>query len=147
MPGIDHVISGPNERPWKNCIQQTNTHTDGHRNSMTESAKWDRFSENYTWHVTCDMWHVTRDMWHMKSDMWHVTSDTWHVTHGGRWTFSQNVWSLALMVWDLLIFEGREEKNESLNELISDKGVSRTVPAKPGLFTISYHIFFFVYNY
>ena len=46
-PGTDHVISGP-MRGLKKLQQmaQTDTHTDGHRNSMTKSAQWGRFIEN-----------------------------------------------------------------------------------------------------
>ena len=49
-PGTDHVISGPMRGLKKHCIRwrrHTNkhTHTDGHCNSMTESAQWGRFSE------------------------------------------------------------------------------------------------------
>ena len=53
-PGTDHVISGPMRGLEKNCTQwrrKTNRHTDtqthGHGDSMTESAKWGRFSKIY----------------------------------------------------------------------------------------------------
>ena len=49
--GTDHVISGP-MRGLKKTVsdganKQTNRQTDGHRNSMTESAQWGRFSEQF----------------------------------------------------------------------------------------------------
>ena len=48
--GTDHVISGPIRVLKKNASnganRQTNTQTDGHRNSMSESTQWGRFSEN-----------------------------------------------------------------------------------------------------
>ena len=69
----------------------------------------------------------------MTPDTWHVTCDTRHVTHGGEWTFSQNFIFLALTVWDLWCCEDLEEKIDSLNRLLSNKGVWRTAPATPGL--------------
>ena len=49
------------------------------------------------------------------------------------WTSSQNFRSLAVMVRDWRWLEDLEEKGDSLNQLISDKGVCRTAPATPGL--------------
>ena len=69
-------------------------------------------------------------MLHMTHDIWHMTLDMWH---GGRWKFSHNVSSLAHTVWEWRFFEDLEEKDESLNELMSDKGVCRTAPATPDL--------------
>ena len=48
--GTDHVISGPMRglkkmHPMAQTNKLTNTHTDGHRDYMTESAQWGRFSE------------------------------------------------------------------------------------------------------
>ena len=55
----------------------------------------------------------------------------------GGWTFCQNFSSLALTVWDLWCLEYWEEKdhrlNQWINESMNDEGVSRTVPATPGL--------------
>ena len=84
------------------------------------------------------MWHVTRDTWHVTHDMTRdvtrdVTRDTWHVTCLGGWTLSQNFSSLALTVCDLWYYEYLEEKDESLNEWMSDEAVYRTAPATPGL--------------
>ena len=48
-PGTDHVISGPMRGLEKNSIRwrrQNHRQTDGHRDSMTESAQWGRYSEN-----------------------------------------------------------------------------------------------------
>ena len=45
----------------------------------------------------------------------------------------KNVRSIAIMVWDLWCFEDLEEKDESISELISDRGVCRTAPATLGL--------------
>ena len=59
----------------------------------------------------------------------------WHVTCLGGWTFSQNFSSLALTVCDLWYYEDLEEKDDSMNEWISDKAVYRTAPATPGLLT------------
>ena len=62
----------------------------------------------------------------------------WHVTHDifGGWTFSQNFSSLAFTVCDLWYYEYLEEKDDSLNESMSDKAVYRTAPATPGLLNI-----------
>ena len=70
-------------------------------------------------YVTCDMLHVACDMWHVKCC--------------GGWTISQNVSSLAHSVCDLWYFEDLEEKDESLSQWISDKGICRTASATPGL--------------
>ena len=49
-PGTDHVISGPMRGLKKTASdganRQTNTQTDGHSDSMTETAQWGQFSEN-----------------------------------------------------------------------------------------------------
>ena len=52
-PGTDLVISGPMRGLEKNCThwrkqtdRQTDTHTSGYDNSMTESSQWARFSKN-----------------------------------------------------------------------------------------------------
>ena len=74
------------------------------------------------WHMTCDKWHGTPDMWKVTCDMW--------------WTFSKNVSSLALMVWEWRRFEDSEEKADSVNQSMNDKGVCRTAPATPGLLNI-----------
>ena len=87
-------------------------------------------------HVTHDSWHVTCDMWHVTRATWHITHDMWHLTHRGWWALSQNFRSLALMVWDLWWFEDREEKHQSVSDLINDGGVCRTAPAIPGLLII-----------
>ena len=42
------------------------------------------------------------------------------------------------MVWDLWCFEDLEEKDRSVNQLISDRGVYRTAPATPGLLKIQH---------
>ena len=42
----DHVISGSKRGLEKTANKQTNLLTDGHGESMTESAQWGRFSEN-----------------------------------------------------------------------------------------------------
>ena len=76
------------------------------------------------------MWHETRDTWQV------VTRDMWHVTCFGVWTFSQNFSSLALTVCDLWYYEDLEEKDDSLNQSISDEAVYRTAPATPGLLNI-----------
>ena len=62
---------------------------------------------------------MTRDMWHVTRDTWHVTRDTGHMTRLGGWTFSQNFSSLALTVCDLWYYEDLEEKDESLNQLMT----------------------------
>ena len=77
--------------------------------------------------MTCDTWHV------VTRDTWHVTRDTWHVTCLGGWTLSQNFSSLALTICDLWYHEDLEEKDDSINQSISDKAVYRTAPATPGL--------------
>ena len=41
----DHVTPGPMRGLEKNYTQRR-THTDGHVDSITESAQWGRFSEN-----------------------------------------------------------------------------------------------------
>ena len=52
MPGTDHVISGPMRgleqklHPMTQTNRQTEPQTDGHGDSMTESAQWGQFSEN-----------------------------------------------------------------------------------------------------
>ena len=51
-PGNDHVISGPMRGLEKKTASdgantQTHKQTDGHHNSITKSAQWGRFSENY----------------------------------------------------------------------------------------------------
>ena len=46
-PGTDHVTSGPMRGLEKNCTRwrrQTHIQTDGHGDSMTESAQWVRFN-------------------------------------------------------------------------------------------------------
>ena len=89
-----------------------------------------------TWHLTCDTWHLTPEIWHLTPDMWHMTYDMCHVTHRGWWTLCQNFRSLALMVWVWRCLQYSEQKDDQLNQLmqwISDKGVCRTAPAKPGL--------------
>ena len=44
----EHVISGPMRGLKKlNLMAQTHKQTDGHGDSMTESAQWGRFSDNY----------------------------------------------------------------------------------------------------
>ena len=58
-------------------------------------------------------------MWHVTPDIWHLTRDMWHVTLGGGWIFSQNVSSLALIVWEWRCPEDLEEKDQSLNHLIT----------------------------
>ena len=73
------------------------------------------------WHVTCDRWHVTCDMWHMTWDMWQV--------EGGEHSLS----SLALTAWEWKFVEDLEEKEQWLNQSISDEAVCRTAPATPGL--------------
>ena len=46
--GTDHVIVGPMRGLKKmHPMAQTNRQTSGHRDSMTESAQWGRFSENH----------------------------------------------------------------------------------------------------
>ena len=53
-PETDHVISGPMRGLRKTASDDANKHTNkhtnrqtvGHRDSMTESAQWGRFSEN-----------------------------------------------------------------------------------------------------
>ena len=52
-------------------------------------------------------------------------------------TFSQNVSSVALTVWDRQCFEDTFTKDQSVTQLINYKGFCRTVPATPGLLTIS----------
>ena len=47
----DHLISGPMRglkklQPMAQTNRQTEKQTGGHRDSMTESAQWGRFSEN-----------------------------------------------------------------------------------------------------
>ena len=44
--------------------------------------------------------------------------------------------SPALMVWELWCFEDLEEKDRSVNQLSTDRGVCRTAPATPGLLII-----------
>ena len=44
--GTDHVISGPMRGLKKTASDGTNRQTSGHCDSMTESTKWGRFSEN-----------------------------------------------------------------------------------------------------
>ena len=47
-PGTDHVISGPMRGLGKNCTRwrrQTDTQTQGHGDSMTNSAQWGRVGE------------------------------------------------------------------------------------------------------
>ena len=83
------------------------------------------------------MWHVTRDMWHVTRDTSRdVTLDAWHVTCLGVWTFSQNFSSLAPTVCDLWYYEYLEEKDDAMNQLISDEAVYRTAQATPGLLII-----------
>ena len=75
----------------------------------------------------------------MTRDTWHVTwRDTWHVTCLGGWTFYQNFSSLAITVCDLWYYEYLEEKDDSINELISDKAVYRIAPATPGLLIMGF---------
>ena len=53
-PGTDQMTSGPMRGCGKNCTRwrrQTNTHTDGHGNSMTESTQWRPLSENYRLYI------------------------------------------------------------------------------------------------
>ena len=47
-PGTDYVISRPIEKMhlMAQTDRQTNIKTDGHGDSITESAQWGRFSEN-----------------------------------------------------------------------------------------------------
>ena len=59
-------------------------------------------------------------MWHVTGDMWHVTRDMWHMTHGVVWTFSQNFSCLALTVWDLWCCEYLEEKDRSVDQLLTE---------------------------
>ena len=75
-------------------------------------------------------------MWHEPRDTWHVTRDMRHMTCLGGWTFSPNFSSLALTVHDLWYYEDLEEKDDSINELMSDEAVYRTAPATPGLLNI-----------
>ena len=80
-------------------------------------------------------------MWQVTRDRWHVTRDTWHMTHSVGWTFSQNFNSLALPVWDWECLEDILSKgslNQSINQLINDRGDCRTAPATPGLLNISH---------
>ena len=50
-PGTDHVISGPmrglKKPAFDGANKLTDTQTDGHGDSMTESAQWGRFSEKH----------------------------------------------------------------------------------------------------
>ena len=58
----------------------------------------------------------------------HLTPDTWHMTHGLGWTF--------LREWRFI--EDIFTKDDSITDLIGDRGVCRTAPATPGLFTITW---------
>ena len=44
--GSDHVTSGPMRGLKKTAPDGTNKQTNGHGDSMTESAQWGRFNEN-----------------------------------------------------------------------------------------------------
>ena len=56
-----------------------------------------------------------------------------HVTLGGGRTFSHNLSSLAFTVLERNCFEDWEEKGDSVNESLNDKGICRTAPATLGL--------------
>ena len=49
-----------------------------------------------------------------------MTGDMWHMTHGVGWTVSQNFRSLGLTVWRLWCFEDLEEKDDQLNQSMSE---------------------------
>ena len=68
-----------------------------------------------------------------------ITHGMQHMIPVGRWTFSQNFRSPAHTVWELRCFEDLEEKDKWLHKLISDKGVSRTAQATPGLLITTEH--------
>ena len=99
-------IWGPMRGLGKNCMGrgQTNTHTHGHVDSMTNWAQ--RAELVKTWQVTCAMWHVVRDTWHMTYDRW--------------WTLCQNFRSLALTVWDSWCFEDLEKRDLWLSEWVNE---------------------------
>ena len=70
--------------------------------------------------------------------MWHVTCDT----HGvvdivSKFQVPSSNCLEIMICWRL----SREEKDDSIDELINDKGVCRTAPATPGLLITQSEVF------
>ena len=66
--------------------------------------------------------------------MWHMTCDMCHVTCFGVNILSKFQLPSSYGLWQY--FEDLEEKDDWVNELISDKGVCRTAPVTLGLLII-----------
>ena len=113
------------------------------------------------WHVTHDMWHVTCDMWHVTHGPGPWESGPcpldWRTTIPSNvdLVFFPTILTYVIMLencqnkilvygcspiqwkkfypgWNLMN-PGSQSETYRLNELISDKAVSRTAPATPGL--------------
>ena len=79
------------------------------------------------------------------------TCDMWQVTCGVGWTLSRNVISLGLTVCFKWYVEDLEEKDDLINEWMSDNSVCRTALATPGklmtrMLAISSWVFWVVLN-
>ena len=59
-------------------------------------------------------------MWHVTFDTWHMTYDIWHATHEGRVIFSEKFGSLAHMFKEWRCLEDLEEKDKSVNDLMTN---------------------------
>ena len=53
-------------------------------------------------------------------EVWHMTGDMWHIMHGVGWIVYQKFSSLPLTVWMIWSFEDLEEKDDRLNQSMSE---------------------------